>query len=391
MRGRLHRAGQNVVVLVCAGIILIAWGTRVQGEPHFAVREGYKCSQCHVNITGGGKRNGFGLIYTQTTLPATIISFESLQKLAGSLVSPDAGTFVGSRVANFLSLGGDLRVENRTTFESGSGANQVDTRNEFNLTEAELYIEANLLRDFLTFYLDQRLGPGGSSSREIFGLLRFPQLLDFYIKGGRMLLPYGWRLFDDSAFIRSRTGINYATPDTGVEFGFQPGRFTLNVAITNGTGGGAEDNLFKQITTRASVVFRHWQVGWSFAYNDAPVARRIMYGPFAGLTFGRLTLLGEVDVIEDRDAETGDTITQVAAFTSLNFLIIRGVNFKFSYEYLDPDTDVASNTRTRLVFGLEPFITQFFQLRLFYRRNESIPQRPSENADELFLEMHIFY
>jgi hypothetical protein len=41
--------------------------------------------------------------------------------------------------------------------------------------------------------------------------------------------------------------------------------------------------------------------------------------------------------------------------------------------------------------GLEPFITQFLQVRLFYRLNDSIPQRPEEGADEVRLEMHLFF
>lgn len=387
MQERSHQAVRNVLVFVCAWVAGAAWASHALGEPYFAVREGYKCSQCHSNVTGGGKRNGFGLIYTQTTLPHTVVSLTTLRKLSSDAAAPDHGTFVGSTIADFLSFGGDLRVENRTVFAEGP----LETRNEFNVTEANLYVEANLLGDILTLYVDERLGPGAAGSREIFGLLRLPRLWNLYLKGGKILLPYGWRLQDDSAFIRDRTGINYANPDTGIEFGIERGPLTFSVAVTNGTAGGSEDNLFKQITLRGEAVFRRWRAGWSFSYNDTDAARRIMYGPFAGLSFGRFTLLGEVDVIEDRDAASGNTVTQVAVFSALNVLIVRGVNFKLSYEYLDSDVDVDNNARTRLVIGLEPFVTQFFQLRMFYRLNDSIPQRPGERADEVRLEIHLFY
>ncbi len=256
-----------------------------------------------------------------------------------------------------------------------------------------MYIEALLLREFLSFYVDEQLGPNAASNREVFGLIRTPRWWNFYVKGGRFLLPYGWRLQDDSAFIRDRTGINYANPDTGVEFGLEPGPLSLSVAITNGAGGGSDNNLFKQITLRAETVFRHWRAGWSFAYNDTDTARRVMYGPFAGLTFGRLTLLGEVDVIEDRAAESGETIEQLAVFSSLNVLLTRGVNFKLSYEFLDPNRSGNSKNdeRTRFTIGLEPFLTQFLQLRLFYRFNDGIPQRPAERADEVVFEFHLFF
>jgi len=78
-------------------------------------------------------------------------------------------------------------------------------------------------------------------------------------------------------------------------------------------------------------------------------------------------------------------------FSSLNVLLVRGVNFMLSYEFLDPNNDVDNDARTRLVIGLEPFLTQFLQVRLFYRSNDGIPQRPEDRADEVRLEFHLFF
>jgi hypothetical protein len=66
-------------------------------EPYLAVRTGLKCTQCHVNPTGGGLRSVYGDVYAQTVLPALHL---------------DTGkdTWTGD-ISSFLRLGGDLRTE----------------------------------------------------------------------------------------------------------------------------------------------------------------------------------------------------------------------------------------------------------------------------------------
>src|SRR5437879_12552844 len=75
--------------------VLLAAGAHA--EPYLALTQGAKCSQCHVNPTGGGLRNAFGDVFAQTQLPARHI---------------DTGTDIwAGQIARFLALGGDLRFD----------------------------------------------------------------------------------------------------------------------------------------------------------------------------------------------------------------------------------------------------------------------------------------
>jgi hypothetical protein len=77
----------------------------------------------------------------------------------------------------------------------------------------------------------------------------------------------------------------------------------------------------------------------------------------------------------------------------LNFWVHQGVNLKFAYEFFDRNRDISNDRdgQERFTFGLEPFVTQFLQVRLFYRLNRFIPQNASQNQDELLLQFHVFF
>src|SRR5215467_16238953 len=49
-------------------------------EPYLAVEAGFKCAQCHVNPTGGGKRTPFGELYARNLISATAVSLEANAK-----------------------------------------------------------------------------------------------------------------------------------------------------------------------------------------------------------------------------------------------------------------------------------------------------------------------
>ena len=208
----LTRAIQSFIALVTLGLSLPALA-----EPYLAIRSGQSCSGCHVNPSGGGKRNDAGVIYGQRVLPAR--------------ASDDAWN---GRVSPYLAFGGDLRFNASFT----DRANQRD-ESAFDTERSGLYMEINALPN-LTIYLDQQMAPT-SSNREAY-LLWWTENRQRYLKTGRLFLPYGLRLEDDSAYIRDVSGINFSAADNGVEVGLDNGRWVLQAALSNGSNGGNGEN-----------------------------------------------------------------------------------------------------------------------------------------------------
>lgn len=321
-------------------------------EPYLALRTGLKCSACHTNLTGGGNRSMYGAIYAQTQLP----------------MKP--GTVVSKAVTDFLQIGWDLRVEASGTFKEST------PRTSVGLDVAQVYAAAELLDQRLVFYIDQTVGPERAVAREAFGMVkRLPAA--GYVKAGKFLLPYGLRLQDDNEYVRERTGFSYQTPDQGVELGLEPGPLAIAVALTNGSAGAAENDDGKQVTSSAAVVFRRFRLGASASLNDQTGTRREVVGGFGGVSVGPVVLLGELDYVRDKPA-TGDTTRQLVAYGEADWLVVRGLNAKVTYGWLDPDMDVPENERIRARFGLEFFPVPFLRFAGFYTLLDDIPQATTD-------------
>ncbi len=238
-------------------------------------------------------------------------------------------------------------------------------------------------------YADQSLGPGGSDNREAYAKLAFDDG-KYYVKAGHMYLPYGIRLQDDNAFIRAVPGINYETPDNGVELGLELASWTAQLAISNGSGGGAEQDNGKQYSLRGEFVQPIWRLGASANYNDAAGGRRKMGNVFAGLRMGPIAWLAEADYIVDDGFPTGRRRTW-AGLLEGNWELLQGHNLKVTGELLDPDTNVLNDQNARWSDVYEATPIQFLQLRGGFRYYDGIPQNDLQNRRVAFVELHGFF
>ncbi len=362
-RGRVARSLATLL-----GLLLAA--TAARAEPYLAVANGYKCGQCHVNPTGGGERTVFGEVFAQTLLPSRHL---------------DTGTDIWSgQINRFIAIGGDLRFQG--TFEQAP--HSASTR-QFDLEQTRIYLSANVIPERLLVYVDEQIAPGGALNREAWGMF-WSANHSWYVKGGQLYLPFGLRLQDESAFVITASGINMRTADKGVEFGWLKGHWDGQLAVSNGTAGGATSSNGKQTSAQLSYVESAWRLGVAANLNNSSSAgSRSAYALFAGLKTGPIAWLGQAEIINDQSVPAGRK--SLAGLLEANYSPARGHNIKVTGESLDPNRDISNNRRTRwsLVYEYSPI--QFVQVRGGFRYNDGIPQVGAQHLKLYFVELHGFF
>ena len=341
-----------------------------RGEPYIAVATGLKCASCHVSPTGGGKRTIYGDVYAQTDLAARTLSMGKQGPWTGEL-------------SERFAIGGDVRA----------GIDAVDTpgterRNEFDVEQGTAYAEFRAIPGLLTVYADQQFAPGGSTNRELYALLT-SDASKYHLKVGRMFLPFGWRLQDDTAFVRQASGINYETPDRGVEAGLELPKWSAQAVLSNGTAGGGETDAGKQVSLSAVYVRPMWRLGASYNVNNADLGDREMQGVFVGARTGPVAWLAEVDYIADE--APGGRRRIYASLLEGNWRLRKGHNLKLSYEFLDPDRGAADDQQERYSLVWEYAPIPLLQARLGVRVYNGIAAIATTNRNEVFAELHAHF
>jgi hypothetical protein len=369
----MRAAGGSWVRRFAGALLLAGCALGVRAEPYLAVQTGHKCAQCHVNGTGGGMRTAFGNLFAQTQLAATKIDTGGADWLG------HVGTYFG--------LGANARTG--LTVTDVPGAPQT---NSFNLHEARVYVSFAPIPNRLMVYIDQLAAPGSSLNREAF--VRYTtEDGQYYLKAGRLYLPFGWRLQDEGAFVRTESGINMSGSDTGVELGWDGGPLSVRFAVSNGTYGGAEVDKSKQYSLQTEYVADAWRLGVAGNLNDQAAGERRVLGVFGGLRTGPVAWLAEFDAIDDRSLIPilGRKRRSSAWLAEGNWRIVQGHNLKLTTEYLEPDNDIARNRQRRHSVVYEYTPIQYLQLRGGARQHDGPQEFPTQNRRVYFLEMHGFF
>jgi hypothetical protein len=304
-------------------------------EPYLAVMTGYKCNVCHVNPTGGGLRNDFGITYAKVLLPAETVD-NALDSWTGK---------IGDR----LRVGGDLRADWTRNSAPNSPSQQA-----FSLDQVRVYADLTLIPDRLGIYVDEQIAPGGSQNQE--------------------------------AYVRY--GINMTTPDKGIELGYEHAAWSAQFDVTNGLANATSGSGF-QVTSQVVYTKPIWRVGISGSSTQSDAGNRNMGGLFAGLKTGPIAWLAEGDIVRDDSFPGGRTLA--AALLEGDIRIRQGHNLKLTAEYSDPDRSVHNDQQTRYSIVYEYTPLPFLQVRAGYRHYFGIPQNDQQNQQLVLFELHGFF
>jgi len=384
---------------LCTVLLWVA--ARAAAEPYIAVREGYKCSACHVNMTGGGMRTSFVSAHAREIL--------HYPDWFAKLTKP-VDAFSGE-INQYVSLGSDVRTSLSFTLQDKGTKEGVNndkafrwrlTETDISVDEATGYLSVNLIPDLLMVYLDERFAPT-VDTREVFGMMYLPW--DIYTKAGKMFLPYGLQLQDDQAFIRggrngsATTGFSFNVSQPAFELGWEPGPMALAIAVSQGVVNdrdvqltGTDYFMFTELP-----VVRNVLAGLSGTYSGGNT-QTSWVGVFTGFDLYRFTYLGEVDfgnfhfqdTTLNKRIDTGTFIT----YHEGNYLLFDWLNLKVAFDYADWDGTLprqGSNGENRFSFGLEPFLARFLQLRTFYRVTNGVASNASHNQSLWYAEIHVFF
>jgi hypothetical protein len=407
-RRAAHARPRPATRTLILAMLVLAGGAAARparAEPYMAIREGRKCSSCHVNMDGAGMRT----LLADTHMQEITHYRDVIPELAS------ATEVFNPQITPFLRVGGDLRLDDQIVFQDQPDAQglvphkvlrgDVD-ENILDFRRAPLYLLLGLVPDYLEVYLDESFAPNGVVTRELFGLLKGVLPWKGYLKAGKFFLDYGLRTADDTLFsldnntnkqfVRGRTGTDFESQQTGGEIGFQPGPFHFTVQITGGASGEADvretSNLYAMLTDLP--VVDNLIVGASFMHLNPSSEEDFIYGAYAGSTLGALEYQAECDWIHvGRSDSTKRASGAFLAYGEVNYLLLGWINVKGFGEYADtdPNAQTLDSAQNRFGFGIEPFLGRFLQTRLFYSIANGPKSRPVDNQNRVVLELHLFF
>jgi hypothetical protein len=340
--------------------------------PRYTARYEQKCALCHVNPSGGGLRNTYA---TRKLIP---------EEIAWLRHKPAAIEEVEQKLGNLIQIGADFR-------EFYVGADVPQSHLNFFEMQADLYF-AFQLDPKVTLYYDR----GQSGNYEMFGLGYL--LPTVYVKAGRFIPSYGWKFDDHTMYVRADLGfMPPGNSDVGLEAGLSKGGLDVQIAVVNGSRGTSFDTDTKAAGV-ANAIYRARvgpvgaALGVSGYHHPGELRDFDTRGLFSYLTWNRLTWLGEADLF--REEPTGGSAVEGLVTSHEATVVLRqGLELKATYDFYDPDRDLATGARSRWGGGVFIMPQSYVTLEALVRRTkyENGLTLSGRDFTETLLQLHLLY
>jgi len=337
--------------------------------PRFALESGSSCILCHVDPSGGGLRNDYGIGY----------GLDDLSNRTPKRLSSYSGI-----IFSHFQFGGDIRIQSVSKQKDEVPVGlavfpmqaNIQVKNEGKYHTA--LVELATLRKDVGFQLRvNNLIPNG------------------YFKFGLSKPSYGLKIEDHTAFIRGgniqlvqgnhREGMPFIPTLENVglmELGFYFGDTFISVSRTiDGYILGSTETYVGRIEHYRSLRSFQSVAGASFLLEgDLQI-----FGLFGGLSRGNLSWMGEVDVAENWILDRS-----IASYSEFTWRLKKGLFLMGRIDFFDENMDFTEDAIRRTTFGLNyvplPFVDIKFQIR-----SSQLTQGKQSKGLEFLSQLHLWF
>jgi len=371
---RTRRLGM-AMMLVLAGMIAMS-ALQARALPRYSARYEQNCALCHVNPTGGGMRSAYA---SKELVP---------KEFAWSPATPAMLAEIDPAIGKHIAIGTDFRL---IYLAADPGAGLAAQQGFFQM-QGDVYLSFQLDPRF-TLYYDRGL----SNTYEVFGMAHILPWSG-YLKAGRFVPSYGWRFDDHTMFVRSELGFFPPTnSDVGLEVGFAPKHFDLQLGLVNGNRGSTQDSD-RRLATALNALYRFHPGPLAAAlglsgYSHPGIAEDLNTGGIYGYLMGwNVTWLGQVDLAR-REPVVGPAVTGLVTSHELSVAVHQGLEIKGTYDFFDPDRDLESGARSRWGGGVAVMPLSFLALEALVRSThvEPGPALPGKDFYDGVFQIHFLY
>lgn len=345
-------------------ILFLFFANSLFSLPHFSLRNLNNCQSCHVNPTGKGMRNQFGVSFAQDEL--------SLQSLKDEINFDE----VNPQITNQLSIGFDARTLILSDFKNN--------KSMFYQMQGDLYFDFKLNKK-IRFYFDKGLYDG-------FETFAIAKILPFkgFVKVGKFIPSFGIKTDDHTTWVRSVSGFGNGAEDEGIELGINPNNFQFTASIFNGNSSTLKKAKAIVLRTEymGQIGFANYLIGASYYRLPQFEINNKISNYFCGVSLNN-NLTAFYETIKNENDFGNGLIHTSASNLIFHYLLISGLDLRFSIENKIEEFNNSDLNYKRYSFGFDFYPVSGFEIRPIYRINKE-PITQIDN-DEFQIIIHFYY